>query len=205
MTTRLSTKVHCGQCDLYFADVQARSEHIDSSPFHPLCKTCGRFFLNENSLSIHLKCAAPHWPQREEAEILDGDEILLPWTSNIDIDTHPSHLDVSEDNSDYWSSESEVDNASSTSDSRAEPDSDCESEYEKDSIISFARTEPHLDLACHNLSFEFKFVNSSEIRAFYQSAITDEEEVVITDRPCTQEEDSHFRDESIDLEAIWGR
>ncbi|KAJ6600006.1 hypothetical protein DFH09DRAFT_1303361 [Mycena vulgaris] len=127
MTSHLLTDVHCNQCDLYFVDVDARSEHVQSSSSHPFCATCSRRFLNENFLSFHLKCAAPHSSgehEDPETEFLDGDEVLLDWTSKIE--EHLSYLNIPED--DYWSSESDADSSSSTSDWGNDLDSDHESE-----------------------------------------------------------------------------
>ncbi|KAJ7150889.1 hypothetical protein C8R43DRAFT_1191405 [Mycena crocata] len=157
-----STNIYCGQCDLTFVDVQARLEHIGSSSFHPFCKTCKRRFLNDNALTYHLKCAAPHVTpiQVAEEEMLDGDEILLNWTSAHDASI--SYLNISEN--DYWSSsESDSDSSSLISESGSELVSDSENfEHQNDVIILLARTEPaseYRDLLFENL------VNSSEISA----------------------------------------
>ncbi|KAJ7096060.1 hypothetical protein C8R44DRAFT_889788 [Mycena epipterygia] len=128
MQTYLSTHVHCTQCDFYFVDAEARSEHVESSSSHPLCEPCSRRFLNENSLSFRHKCAAPHLPSKQsEEDLLDGNEVILNWAKDS-INESLSYFPIMED--DYWSSESEDadSNSSSTSDS-GNGDSDDETEY----------------------------------------------------------------------------
>ncbi|KAJ7512384.1 hypothetical protein B0H11DRAFT_1950943 [Mycena galericulata] len=140
MLSQLSTDVQCGLCDLHFVDVEARAAHIESSPKHPFCETCCRRFLNESCLVVHLKCAAPHWSQHgEQDELIDGDEVLLAWTSNVDMEALSSYPNVSED---YWSSESDVESSCSTSDSGTELEADREGDHENDRSILRGDTEP---------------------------------------------------------------
>ncbi|KAJ7676467.1 hypothetical protein B0H17DRAFT_124822 [Mycena rosella] len=168
----LSANVHCAPCDLYFTDAEARAAHIESSATHPLCETCARHFLNENALSFHLKCAAPHLSfedQEEEAEeeVLDGDEILLRWTS--DIAEHISYFSIPAPEDDgYWSSEDDADTNSLTSDWGNELDSDSDGESHKfdndwtvDIVFAGAEVAPEY----RDLKIEIvNLVNSSEIR-----------------------------------------
>ncbi|KAJ7222062.1 hypothetical protein B0H12DRAFT_1078264 [Mycena haematopus] len=117
--SHLTADVYCSQCDLHFADVVARSEHIESSTNHPYCETCCRRFLNENSLSLHLKYAARHMPLESEGEeLLDGDDVLLSWASG------PVSYSTAEE---YWPEEDYDSNDSTTSDS--ELDSEHEGEH----------------------------------------------------------------------------
>ncbi|KAJ7484317.1 hypothetical protein FB451DRAFT_1392881 [Mycena latifolia] len=163
MTSHISVNVHCDQCDLDFVDVEARLEHVESSSSHPFCETCSRRFLNENSLSFHLKCAAPHLSSEDaEDEVLDGDETLLRWTS--DIEEHLSYFNLLGLEDDYWSSESDADSNSSTSDWGNEPDSDHDhdSKFDNECIIVLVGREPSPEY--RDLKFE-NFVNLSEIRA----------------------------------------
>ncbi|KAJ6469384.1 hypothetical protein C8R45DRAFT_1105248 [Mycena sanguinolenta] len=138
--SHLTTGVYCSQCDLYFADVVARTEHIKSSNNHPQCETCCRRFLNENSLSLHLKCAARHLPpESEDEELLNGDDVLFAGTSDL------VPYSIAEEDywpeEDYWSSEFDEDsNDSTTSDS--EPDSEHEGERNRDRTIFLVEAEP---------------------------------------------------------------
>ncbi|KAF7338767.1 Protein HIR [Mycena sanguinolenta] len=152
----LTTDVYCSQCDLYFVDVVARTEHIESSTDHPHCETCCRRFLNQNSLTLHLKCAARHLPPvSEDEELLDGDEVLLAWTSGF------IPYSIAEEywpEEDYWSSEFDDDsNDSTTSDS--EPDSEHEGEHNRDRTTFLMGTESGLEY--RELLFE-NLVDSSD-------------------------------------------
>ncbi|KAJ6572165.1 hypothetical protein B0H19DRAFT_1065140 [Mycena capillaripes] len=144
--TVLPTSPYCRQCDLYFVDAKARSEHIELSPSHPCCETCCRRFLNENSLSLHLQCAAHHLsPGKEEEEILDGDEVLLAWKGGI-----APYLNIPQD--DYWSSDSDADSNNSTSDSETELESNPETEDSHDRKMYWR--EPNRPLNPANRSLE---------------------------------------------------
>ncbi|KAJ7931317.1 hypothetical protein B0H13DRAFT_1858157 [Mycena leptocephala] len=169
----LSTDVYCRQCDLYFVDVEARSEHIKSSPSHPFCKTCCSHFLNENSLSLHLECAAHHLsprPSQQAEEILDGDEVLLNWTSGI-----ASYLNIP-DEEDYWSSEWDADSNSSTSDSGNELGSDPGTEH-NDFLVGIEPGPEYRELLFEN------FVNSSEIPVHCHCLGIPKSEVMIAIQP----------------------
>ncbi|KAJ6470249.1 hypothetical protein C8R47DRAFT_760771 [Mycena vitilis] len=110
----LSTNIYCVQCDIYFIDVQARLEHIEASLSHPSCETCCRRFLNQNSLSLHMKCSTTHLcPGQKEEELLDGDDVLIAWSTRESVYNSTTLKD-------YWSSQLDSDSDGSTSDS--EPD-----------------------------------------------------------------------------------
>ncbi|KAF7348607.1 hypothetical protein MVEN_01378500 [Mycena venus] len=154
--------VYCNQCDLHFVDVEARSEHIESSLNHPFCETCCRRFLNKNALSSHLKFAAPHLCLEDE-EFLDGDEILLSWTSSFALDFNTAE-EKSWSEEDYWSSGLDTDSDDSTSDSETELDSEPESEDNRDCTIVLAGAEFEPIPEYPELLFE-NLVDSSEIPA----------------------------------------
>jgi hypothetical protein len=63
-------------------------------------------------------------------EFVDGDEILLNWSSNHEIEIYLLSFKIPEDDSDYWSSASDADSSSSNSDCGNELDSDREREYD---------------------------------------------------------------------------
>ncbi|KAJ7863836.1 hypothetical protein B0H14DRAFT_3133908 [Mycena olivaceomarginata] len=138
-----TTNVYCIQCDLTFVDVVACSEHIETSTNHPCCKTCCRRFLNQNSLFLHLKYAAPHLspaPQDDEEEVVDGDEVLLSWRSGFmpDVDVEEEYRSEEE----CWSEDFDTSSIGSASDSGTELDSEHEIEYNRDHMILLAGTEP---------------------------------------------------------------
>ncbi|KAJ7669406.1 hypothetical protein DFH06DRAFT_183068 [Mycena polygramma] len=160
----LSTSIYCLQCDLYFIDVQARLEHIESSLSHPSCETCCRRFLNENSLSLHMKCSTTHLcsGQREE-EFLDGDDVLIAWaTRNL------AHLSTSP--KDYWSPQLDSDNDGTTSDSEPDLNLDLTSK----TVRSYWRGPNQATLHLGN------FVNSSENTATCHCLIIAKPEAIAT-------------------------
>ncbi|KAJ7753837.1 hypothetical protein B0H16DRAFT_1690726 [Mycena metata] len=170
-----SKAVYCAKCNLHFPDVDARSAHVDSSSTHPICGTCCRRFLNDNTLSVHLKCAQLHLASSQdsdEGEILDGDEVLTSLTSEL-----VPYFGIPEDDEDYWSSESDAGSCSSNSDSGTELESDYEMEQNHDCAISLAASETGPEY--HGLSAE-NFVDSSEIRVACYCPIIDKSEEIAT-------------------------
>ncbi|KAJ7636876.1 hypothetical protein FB45DRAFT_1056143 [Roridomyces roridus] len=138
----MENKVHCAHCNLHFPDVEARGTHVESSSKHPSCEPCGRRFLNEHSLRVHLECASTHRDDNGDGEEdLHGDDVLLAWSANSDESDSSSFFE------DYWSSESEMEmdsSSSATSDSGSELDSERDEgdSIHNDGMIFLAGSQP---------------------------------------------------------------
>lgn len=51
-TFRTLPNVYCTLCDQYFVSNEARTQHVQFSENHPLCRPCGRRFINKNALRV---------------------------------------------------------------------------------------------------------------------------------------------------------
>ncbi|KAJ7249460.1 hypothetical protein C8J57DRAFT_1239905 [Mycena rebaudengoi] len=103
--------------------------------------------MNWHTLSVHLKYAAVHLSSSQDSEDDIGDrQEELPQDSKDIIEQDQSSLDISEDDSDFWSQESDE-----TSDFGNELESDQESDDNNPTVLVIEARPEYYDFLFENL------------------------------------------------------